>query len=273
MKLRYPGVCRRCGASLPAGQLAVYVRSTRQVQCLDCGPGAAPPPDAVFETGPVDGGKAGASARREHQRRVAKREERVRSAHPRLGGVILALTDEPQSTRAWQRGAVGEEKLARSLDALVERGARTLHDRRIPRSRANIDHLLVAPAGVFVIDAKRYVGRPELKVEGGILRPRTETLLVGRRDRTKLVEGVHKQVDVVRALLDLQTETRGMLCFVDADWPLFGGHFTIDGVEVLWPNKIAERAFATRALGAESIETVHRVLAAALPSAVPGDKF
>jgi hypothetical protein len=32
-----------------------------------------------------------------------------------------------------------------------------------------------------------------------------------------------------------------MLCFVEADWPLLGGDFTIDGVEVLWPKEVARR--------------------------------
>jgi hypothetical protein len=31
-----------------------------------------------------------------------------------------------------------------------------LHDRRIPGSRANIDHIAIAATGVWVIDSKRY---------------------------------------------------------------------------------------------------------------------
>ena len=58
------------------------------------------------------------------------------------------------------------------------------------------------PGGIWVIEAKRYKGRPGLKIEGGILRPRVEKLLVGRRDSTKLVDGVLKQVDVVREAAD-----------------------------------------------------------------------
>ena len=27
---------------------------------------------------------------------------------------------------------------------------------------------------------------------------------------------------------------RGVLCFVDVDWPLIGGPFTVQGVDVLW---------------------------------------
>lgn len=37
--------------------------------------------------------------------------------------------------------------------------------------RTNIDHLTVTPTGVYLIDAKKYRGRPHLKVEGGLLPP------------------------------------------------------------------------------------------------------
>lgn len=57
-----------------------------------------------------DPGLPGASARREHERRRASREAKVRAAHPRLGWMILALSSDPQSTTAWATGAVGEER-------------------------------------------------------------------------------------------------------------------------------------------------------------------
>ena len=113
-----------------------------------------------------------------------------------------------------------------------------LHDRRIPRSKANIDHIVITRAGIWVIDAKRYKGKPELRVEGGILRPRTEKLLVGRRDCTELVDGVLKQVDLVRDLVG-DVPITGALCFVEADWPLIGGAFATRGVHVLWPKRLA----------------------------------
>ena len=59
-----------------------------------------------------------------------------------------------------------------------------LHDRRIPRTKANIDHIAVTANGVYVVDAKKYRGRPQLRIEGGILRPRVERLLVGSRGCT-----------------------------------------------------------------------------------------
>jgi hypothetical protein len=130
-------------------------------------------------------GIAGASARREFERRKAKREERVRAKHTKLGGLILAISDEPQSTAAWDVGALGEERLGKGLDQLASDRLRLLHDRRIPKSKANIDHLAVTASGVYVIDAKKYRGRPHLRIDGGLFRPRVERLLVGSRDCSK----------------------------------------------------------------------------------------
>ena len=85
--------------------------------------------------------------------------------------------------------------MAAAVDAIAGQSIQVLHDRRIPRSKANIDHLAVTPGGVWVIESKRYQDRrPELRVEGGILRPRVEKLLVRGSDKTALVEGVLKQV-------------------------------------------------------------------------------
>jgi hypothetical protein len=267
MRLRYAGTCQLCETALARGVVAVYDPVARKVTCVPCAavdevpsPSSTAEPEAVPEPapGPVPvpvepeesaepesyvEGTAGASARREHERRHDRREQRIRTAHPKVGGLMLAVTDDPQSTRAWSQGALGEEKLGKRLDGLASPTVRVLHDRRIPGTKANIDHVVVCPSGVLVIDAKRYQGRPTLRIEGGILRPRVERLLVGRRDCTKLVDGVLKQVALVRSALGLDetdTAVMGMLCFVDADWPLFGGSFRTRGIAVVWPRKAAE---------------------------------
>jgi hypothetical protein len=90
----------------------------------------------------------------------ATREARIRTAHPRIGGLVLALSDDPQSTTAWAVGAQGEELLAKRLDGLADQGVLTLHDPRIPGTRADIDHIAISGSGVYVIDAKRYKRRP-----------------------------------------------------------------------------------------------------------------
>lgn len=271
MKLRYAGACRICGAELPKGVDAIYERPSKTVRCLDCSPAmAVSTPDAPsYDASPVesiDVGTPGASARREFDRRQSKREERIRAKHPKLGGLILALSDDPQSTTAWDTGAVGEERLGNRLNELASETMRVLHDRRIPGTKANIDHLAVTASGIFVIDAKKYKGRPHLKIEGGLLRPRTEKLLVGARDCTKLVDGVRRQVDLVRSIVGADVTVTGVLCFVEADWPLIGGAFSIRDVEVLWPRKLYPRLASDGPYGAQ-VAVLHQMLASALPPA------
>jgi hypothetical protein len=142
MQLRYAGTCRTCSVELPAGTRASYDSDTKTVSCLTC------------LNAEVFAGVAEASARSKFEKLKTSRETRIRESHPILGGAILALSDDPQSTRAWATGARGEELLGRRLDTLVGGRVRVLHDRRIPRTRANIDHIAIGPSGVFVIDAR-----------------------------------------------------------------------------------------------------------------------
>lgn len=167
----------------------------------------------------------------------------VRARHPRIGGFLLAVTDEPQDIRNWDKGAVGEEKLAAGLDGLAGDGVIALHDRRRPGTTANIDHIAVTPAGVWVIDAKRYRGQVAKKDVGGWLRQDVR-LFVGRRDCSKLVDAMPKQVDAVRKALgdDLaDVPVQPMLCFVDAEWQWFAKPFELGGVLVSWPRAARER--------------------------------
>lgn len=55
----------------------------------------------------------------------------------------------------WLRGAAGEVATAVILDRLSRRWV-VLHDRRLPGTRANVDHLVIGPRGVWVIDSKAY---------------------------------------------------------------------------------------------------------------------
>jgi nuclease-like protein len=95
---------------------------------------------------------------------------------PRLGLVLgglaavaagwgLRFRSSPHAV-AWRRGAVGERRTARRLAALERQGWAVLHDLAIPASRANIDHLVIGPGGVFVIDSKQYRGRLQLDPSG-----------------------------------------------------------------------------------------------------------
>jgi hypothetical protein len=95
---------------------------------------------------------------------------------PRLGLVVggLAATAAGWGLRfrpsldacAWRRGAVGERRTARLLGPLERHGWAVLHDLAVPGSPANLDHLVIGPGGVFVIDSKQYRGRLRLDPTG-----------------------------------------------------------------------------------------------------------
>jgi Nuclease-related domain len=99
-----------------------------------------------------------------------------RQLAPRLGLVLGGLVavaagwglwfrPSPDAV-AWRRGAAGERRTARLLDPLERHGWAVLHDLAVPGSRANIDHLVIGPGGVFVVDSKQYRGRLQLDSSG-----------------------------------------------------------------------------------------------------------
>ncbi|MFC7725319.1 nuclease-related domain-containing protein [Nocardioides sp. GCM10028917] len=59
-----------------------------------------------------------------------------------------------RSAALWEQGAAGEVAVATALAALPA-GWVVLHDLAWPgRQRANLDHVVIGPGGVFVVDAK-----------------------------------------------------------------------------------------------------------------------
>lgn len=259
IRLRYPARCVVCGTSLSKGGKAAWDREKRAATCARC-----LDPERIEVH--IDRGEAGASARREWQRRHAGRERKVRQSYGPLGGLVLALTEDPQATRAWAQGAQGERLLGSLLDPLRAEGMAVLHDRRIPGSRANIDHVVVSRAGIFVIDAKNYSGRVDLRDRGGWFSTDWR-LYVGRRDCTRLVRGMAKQIDAVRAVLApdlIEVPVTPAICFVDSDWPLFSRPLKFGNVHIVWPRALAKLLRAEGGLSATEITTLERRIALAL---------
>ena len=142
-----------------------------------------------------------------------------------------------------------------------------LHDRRLPGSRANIDHLAVAPSGIHVIDAKRYKGKVEVR------KPffGEAKLVIRGRDQTKLIRGLDRQVEAVRAAIGTNVpgvDVHGCLCFVGgrADKPLLR-KLSLDGYPLLYPRQLAKSLNRPGELGADGIRELAETLAAALPPA------
>ena len=181
---------------------------------------------------------------------------------------MLAVTTPPSTTRAWAIGADGEARLAASLADLD--GVRVLHDRRVPGTRGNIDHIVIAPAGVFVVDAKAHKGTVRIRDRGGLFR-KDLRLYVGTRDCSRLAEGLTWQLDAVVMALEAASMQPApsvvpVLCFVEADWPLIWPPSEFRGVRLEGPKSLRRLATALTALDSVAVERLTRLLAIAFPA-------
>jgi hypothetical protein len=193
----------------------------------------------------VNDRSAGGSAQAEYERRAAHHAADVRRRRPRIlafgavvaivgllvlmvnplwGGVVLlfdvvvvasALFATPNSITAWQTGAQGELRTARLLEPLEGEGFRVLHDRKIPGSRANIDHIVIGPPGIFVVETKSL---------GGALQIRDDEVFVSGRRRTKMIDEVKREALAVQTALAKELAARGwmvspIICVHRADLP------------------------------------------------------
>jgi len=265
LTLRRPDICVVCGRSVEAGELAWWDAAAKTVTCVDCY--REPPPADAQQAAEFDRGHVGASAGREHERRKGSRESRVREAHPRSGGLLLWLQDAPRHEVAFRTGELGEVGVGESLERRTAEGpAVILHDRRMPRGRGNIDHIAIAPTGVFVIDAKAHSGT--VRIENPLFG--AAKLLIAGRDRTRLIDGLDRQVLAVREALDHSghpdVPIQGVLCFTTADLPLLRT-LQMRGHLLLYRKALAKRLNAEGAIKPGEIETIARELATELPAA------
>jgi hypothetical protein len=153
---------------------------------------------------------------------------------PRLGLIVAALValaagwglrfkPSPDAV-AWRRGAAGERRTARLLGPLERHGWAVLHDLAVPGSRANLDHLVIGPGGVFVIDSKQDRGRLQLDPTG--------RLWHGRYSLAPILRAVSFEADqAARVLPDPGVAVVPVVAVHGARVPW--GKVVIDGVPVV----------------------------------------
>lgn len=169
-------------------------------------------PDAVRSDDPARaGGSAWAQYRRELVRGRSRRllVRALKAAVPavlvalvigwRLGlalAAVVALADWWRFRRwsdvaAWRKGALGERATARMLASLALDGYVVLHDRAIAGSSANLDHVVVGPTGVWVVDSKRWARRTRISGFG-------RRVWIGRRPADTLLRGLAFEREAVQ---------------------------------------------------------------------------
>jgi hypothetical protein len=134
-------------------------------------------------------------------------------------------------TRAWRRGATGERRTARLLAPLERHGWAVLHDLAIPGSAANIDHLVIGPGGVLVIDSKQYRGRLRLDRYGMVWHGRH--LLISAL-RKVLWEA--DQADGVLGIADVQVAALVAVHGASVPW----GRLQADGVTIVPARRVPD---------------------------------
>jgi hypothetical protein len=180
----------------------------------------------------------------------------------------MATRDEAAS---WGKGSEGESWLAGYIAKEVGNSVIPLHDRLIPGTRGNIDHLFVAETGIWVVDAKAYAGKVTKRDRGPFWRPDNE-LFIGGRNRTSLAKGVVRQVDAVVAALRPDeslhgTDVNAALCLVESEWGLLDMPFQIGNVWVIYPGALKKRLQKSGRLSRETMERIARRLELSLPPA------
>jgi len=84
-------------------------------------------------------------------------------------------------------------RAAEVLDTLTSHGAQILHDRNVPGNGSNIDHVVIARTGIYLIDAKYWSGRLSVGRDG---------LRHNGRSRKRDVRVVKEQAVVLQHLVD-----------------------------------------------------------------------
>jgi hypothetical protein len=261
LRLRYDGTCIHCGVALSRGADAWYDAGLRKVLCLACGPA----PSGLQKD------DAGVSAAAEGSRRRKKRVDQVRRQHGDYAAAVAEQLATTELSGTWGKGSDGESRLAAFVAAEVGDAVIPLHDRLIPGTRGNIDHIWVARSGVWVVDAKAYKGKVTQREVGPIWR-RDSEVYVGGRNRTHLAKGVVRQVEAVLVALRLDPDFAsvavfGALCFLESEWGLLDFPFQVGYVWVLFPGALRKRLKKSGPLSREDMSRIATRLDLSLPRA------
>jgi hypothetical protein len=176
-----------------------------------------------------------------------------------LLALVIAAADwghcyRTTSAASWRKGAGGERRTARLLAPLAAKGYTLMHDRAIPRSRANIDHLVIGPSGVWVVDSKAWHRKTSISGHGA-------KLWIGGRPATSLVQACEFETSAVTAALARVTgrpvRVQALMAVHGARLPRWGGPLVVGGVMLM-------RARAVRRWIRNAPQVLDRVEAAAL---------
>ena len=173
------------------------------------------------------------------------------------------------------KGAQGEYLMGTYLAADLAPGAHILTDRKVPGdSAANIDHVVVASSGVWIIDSKKWTGEIRYRSPGFPSTDPRRYLTVDGKDRTSNIAKIYRLViPVARVIGDTKVPVRPVLAFVEATWGVKEslhfrrgkGPYEHEGVLISGGHSFIELINAGGPLAPEAVESLWRRLDAAMP--------
>jgi hypothetical protein len=149
-----------------------------------------------------------------------------------------------------------------SLEHRLTSDAKVLTDRQVPGTNSNIDHIVIASSGVWIIDSKKWKGKIEYKADS--LASINTRLYVGGKDRTSKVESIYSLViRVAQVIEDRTVSIHPALVFIEGDWNtaalprfLMGKPYVHEGVYISPPKVLIKMINEPGALNAESINSL-----------------
>ena len=186
--------------------------------------------------------------------------------------VLLMLADlaytKPDHVSLAGRRASGEAATARAIRPLRYQGFTALHDRRLAPGTVpgippvDIEHLLIGPAGVFLLDSKNWVGGPKPQMIG-------TDLYVGLDNREAMLKHLGLQAQNLTTALGARLP-RGVKVepvLVVHTKELRPTPRFLEGVTILLPDQVSSvfgqmRQVMTATQAAKLAETLDRVLPA-----------
>lgn len=163
------------------------------------------------------------------------------------------LMRRPVKTDSWNLGIAGEKVIGAELNRLTRCGWYVLHSVPLPRIKADIDHLLIGPGGVFTVNAKNHrdrhvwVGDHSVRVDHGKAYPYLRT---ARREAERAAR-------VLTKACGFPVKAQGILAFVaPAELRVVP---TLLDVRAFEDRSLSSLAPLTGVLTAEQAERVYQV--------------
>lgn len=144
-----------------------------------------------------------------------------------------AFKSSGKDKNTWLAGAAGERRVKEELDKLEKEFSKDeliiLHDLTIPGSKANLDHVVITPVGVYYIDAKHYAQKQiHFTIEGSTLGSLLKAaqgksagfkhLTIDGKTSDTTIEPFYWELEQLQKILPEEVKLQGVLCFVNGLW-------------------------------------------------------